>query len=158
MLIGAIAALAAPAAARDMLGVFSGWGAFRDAGPPVRCYAIAEPERRARTGQWRPFVSVASWPGRGLRGQLHIRLRHARPRGTPVWLTMGERRFLLVAGRADAWARDPGNDIAIVAAMRSASRLAIESQGDDGRRHSDSYALRGAATAIDAATLGCARG
>jgi hypothetical protein len=36
--------------------------------------------------------------------------------------------------------------------MRSADRMTVSAAGT-----SDSYTLRGAATAIDAATLGCAR-
>ena len=36
----ALACLAVPAAARDSLGVFGSWGAFRDPQVP-RCYAIA---------------------------------------------------------------------------------------------------------------------
>ena len=61
---------------------------------------------------------------------------------------MGGKRFPLVAGGADAWAPDPRTDAAIVAAMRSADRMRVGG---------DSYALRGAATAIDAATLACVR-
>ena len=38
----ALAFLAAPLAAKDSLGVFTDWGAFRDASVP-RCYAIAIP-------------------------------------------------------------------------------------------------------------------
>ena len=41
--------------------------------------------------------------------------------------------------------------------MRSASSMSVSSVGANGRAFADSYALRGAATAIDAAALGCAR-
>jgi hypothetical protein len=44
-------AVAVPAQARDALGVYEGWGAFRDARPP-RCYAIAQPVRKS-SGLWR---------------------------------------------------------------------------------------------------------
>lgn len=48
-------------------------------------------------------------------------------------------------------------DAAIVAAIRSAKSMTIESIGRDGRPIVDAYLLRGAATAIDAASLGCSR-
>lgn len=145
-------ALSTPAVARETLGVFESWGAFRDARPP-RCFAIAEPVRPTpKNAQWRPFASVAVWPTLKARNQLHIRLRHARPQGSSVVLSIGGKRFELIAGGADAWSPNPQTDAAIVAAMRSAESMTVFSAGS-----SDTYRLRGAATAIDAATLGCAR-
>lgn len=145
-------ALATPAAARENLGIFEAWGAFRDTQPP-RCFAIAEPVRPApKDAQWRPFASIAVWPALRTRDQLHIRLRHSRPQGSRVTLAIGRNRFPLIAGGADAWSPDPRADAAIVAAMRSAETMIVSTAGS-----SDTYRLRGAATAIDAATLGCAR-
>lgn len=150
LLIGAVCLnLAVPAAARVDLGLFNRWAAFRDA-RPTRCYAIAEPVRAtSKNARWRPFASVASWPG-GPRNQLHIRLR--RPANGRATLGIAGRRFPLIAGGADAWAPDARADAAIVAAMRSADRMTVSAGGI-----SDTYPLRGAATAIDAATLGCVR-
>jgi hypothetical protein len=148
----ALVLIATPAAARDNLGMFESWGAFRDARPP-RCFAIAEPVRpTAKDAPWRPFASVAVWPALHQRNQVHIRLRHARPQGSRVTLSIGRKRFPLIAGGADAWSPDARTDAAIVAAMRSADRMTVSAAGT-----SDTYQLRGAATAIDAATLGCAR-
>ncbi|GAO39515.1 hypothetical protein SCH01S_33_00020 [Sphingomonas changbaiensis NBRC 104936] len=151
VLIG-LTLVATPAAARDNLGMFETWGAFRDASPP-RCFAIAEPVRATpKDAQWRPFASVAVWPALHQRNQLHIRLRRPVAKGSRVTLAIGRNRFPLIAGGADAWSPDARSDAAIVAAMRSADRMTVSAPGS-----SDTYALRGAATAIDAATLGCAR-
>ncbi len=152
----AVLAIATPAAARDSLGIFEGWGAFRD-DRPLRCFAISTPAARTSGGRWRPFASVAHWPGRNVRGQLHIRMSRARAADAAVTLTVGDRRFRLAAGGADAWAPDARADAAIVAAMRSATSMAIASRDASGRAFTDAYRLRGAATAIDAAALGCAR-
>ena len=151
----AAASLAAPLAARDALGVFGSWGAFRDA-RPLRCFAIAEPPSRFRDAIFRPFAAIASWPGRNARGQLHIRLRKAKLAGAPIMLAIGERRFPLVGGGGDAWAPDARSDAAIVAAMRSGSSMSVSTRAENGRAFADAYGLRGAATAIDAAALGCA--
>lgn len=151
-----LALAASPAAARDSLGVYETWGAFRDP-RPLRCFAISEPAARSGGARWRPFASVAHWPGSRVRGQLHIRLGRTRSPDAPVTLTIGERRFPLVAGGADAWAPDARTDSAIVAAMRSATSMSVSSRDDRGRPFTDAYRLRGAATAIDAAALGCAR-
>jgi hypothetical protein len=65
-------------------------------------------------------------------------------------------RFRLKADSNAAWAADRRTDLAIIAAMRSATSLSIETIGRDGRSIVDAYALRGAPSAIDAAALGCA--
>jgi hypothetical protein len=147
---------AVPATARDSLGIYDSWGAFTDASPR-RCYAIAQPVPPGGAG-WRPFASIATWPGQGARNQLHIRLSRERDPRARVTLSVGERRFELVAGNADAWAPDSRTDAAVVAAIRSGRSMSVETLGKNGAPFADVYPLRGAATAIDAATLSCARG
>ncbi|RVT42363.1 hypothetical protein ENE74_05240 [Sphingobium algorifonticola] len=141
---------------RDSLGIFESWGAFVDPSVP-RCYAIAQPVQRGRRATWQPFASVGSWPKANVRNQVHIRLSQARRPEAAVTLSIGDRRFALAAGTADAWAPDRQGDAAIVAAMRSATSMSVQTVDAGGRAFADVYALRGAATAIDAAALGCAR-
>jgi len=143
-----------PAGARDTIGVYKSWAAFRDY-RPHHCFAIAEPVS-GRTGE-HPFAAVTTWPASGVRAQLHIHLSRRKLRGAPVFLAVGEHRFPLVAGGADAWARNARVDAAIVAAMRSGSSMSVETRAANGRGFADVYRLRGAATALDAATLTCAR-
>ncbi len=144
-----------PAAAREALGIFNSWGAFRDDNP-YRCFAIAEPVDPAK-GKWRPFASVGHWPQRGVRSQLHIRLSKERRANADVMLTVGDRRWRLVAGSYDAWAPSPRHDTFIIARMRSARSMSVSSISRDGQAFADTYRLKGAATAIDAAALGCPR-
>ena len=148
-------AAAAPAAARDTLGIYKSWGAFRDT-VPARCYAIARPIMAG--GRSGGFASIANWPQRGLRGSLHIHLSRERDRSAGVTLSVGERRFALVANGFDAWATDAPSDRAIVAALRSARSMSVDAVGVGGRPFADVYALAGAATAIDAAALACSEG
>lgn len=151
LVIAALLAATQSPAGRDSVGIFERWGAFRE---PGRCFAISQPVRR-RDGPG--FASVATWPARGVRNQFHARLSSARAARAQVTLSVGERRFRLVAGATDAWAPDPRTDAAIVAAIRSARSMSVESVDRAGRAFADTYALRGAATAIDAASLACAR-
>lgn len=148
---------ASGAQAREPLGVHFDWGAFRDA-QPLRCYAIAQPFHAIVKRPWKPFASVAQWPRRGARNQVHIRLSKERAEGAKVTLSVGERSFDMVAGGADVWAPDARADAAIVAAMRSGSLLSIRTREKGGGWFTDRYRLRGAATAIDAAAIACARG
>lgn len=141
--------------ARDSLGIFEQWGAFRDPQEP-RCYAITEPTRSSSgSAKWKAFATVGNWPKRRVRGQFYARLSRERAQGSTIYLSIGERRFALVSGVSDAWAQDARMDAAIVAAMRTTTRMTIEGRAKNGRSFYDLYVLKGAATAMDAATLGC---
>ena len=148
-------AAAAPLAAKDRLGVYQGWAAFRDPDTP-RCYAISEPDETIGPPTRAAYVSIGFWPKRNVTHQLYVRLSRDRSANSGVTLTAGGRRFRLKANSSAAWAADRRMDLAIVAAIRSATSLSIETIGRDGRSIVDAYALRGAPSAIDAAALGCA--
>lgn len=146
--------LAAPLAAKDSLGVFDDWAAFADPGVP-RCYAIAGADRDS--GDYQAYADIATWPRRGVRGQVHFRLSRPLAEGARLSLSLGGTRYPLTGGGADAWAQDKRADAAIVAAMRSANSMSVSAIDRKGRRFTDRYSLKGAATAMDAATVGCAQ-
>lgn len=146
-------AVATPLSAKESLGVFENWGAFRDEAGP-RCYAIAV--SRGTSGQ-QAYATVTTWPRHNIRGQTHFRLsREARP-GSAVTLRIGRERFGLTGSGTNAWGANRRMDAAILAALRSANRLSVNGIDTGGRRFSDSYALNGVASAMDAATVACAR-
>ncbi|WP_174296978.1 hypothetical protein [Sphingomonas bacterium] len=142
---------------REPLGVFDGWGAFRDR-EPARCFAIAVPARTGRRPAWRPFASIARWPGQRRGDVLFVRLSAARGDDTPVTLSVGERRFRLTGHGSGVWSPDAATDHTLVAALRGQHSMSIEAVSARGEPFADTYLLTGAATAIDAATLGCAGG
>ena len=147
--------LSSPAVAqRQSLGIFQLWGAFRE---PGRCYAIAEPYRAPRAEGWKAFASVGYWPRRGVRSQVHFRLSREKRRGSAVLLRVDDQTFQLLAGRNNAWAPDARADADILNAMRTGIEMTIETRSTTGALIRDAYRLRGAATAIDAAAIACAR-
>lgn len=145
LLMVAVPAMAEP----QTLGIFGGWGAFRE-GP--RCYAIAQPAQVPAGAQ--AFASVGVWPGRG--SQLNIRLSREKRDGSAVLLRVDGRTFQLLGGGRDAWAPDQGADAEIQAAMRAGVEMVVETRATGGLLVRDQYALRGAATAMDAAAIACA--
>lgn len=157
--VAAITLGAAPALARDSLGVFESWGAFRDPAPPAgpRCYAIAKAQASNLQRDYQPYASVGTWPRAAMRGQVHFRLSRRLAPGQPITLIVGDQRFALTGGGGDAWAADRRMDAAIVAAMRSARSMTVSARGADGRGFSNTWSLAGAATAMDAAAIGCAQ-
>jgi hypothetical protein len=145
-----------PLAAKDRLGVYQGWAAFRDPAIP-RCYAIAAPEETVGTSSRNAYLSIGFWPRRGVTRQIYVRLSRERSTNSGITLSAGGRRFRLKADGGSGWAPDRRTDLAIIAAMRSATSLSVESIGRDGRSIVDAYSLRGAPSAIDAAALGCVK-
>lgn len=147
---------AGDALARESLGVFDKWGAFRDPDVP-RCYAIAMAEPGSRQRDYQPYASIGTWPKRQLRNQVHFRLSRQLSSEPRITLSIGGQRFELEGGGGDAWAADQRMNAAIVAAMRSTQWMTVSARDSRNRRFSDSWQLAGAATAMDAAAADCAR-
>ena len=157
LILASVATLAGtPALARSSLGIFDDWGAFRDPRLP-RCYAISKGERSRGAREFEPYATVGTWPNRNIRNQVHVRLSRRLASNGTVTLRVGGESYRLTAGEADAWAADKRMDAAIVAAMRSGSRMSVTATDRGGNRFTDRYSLAGVATAIDAATIACAR-
>jgi hypothetical protein len=152
-----LALLASPAAARDSLGMYAGWGAFRDPAVP-RCYAIAMAQPSTKQRDYQPYASVGTWPRRSVRGQIHFRLSRRLAPSARIVLSLGRDQFQLNGGGGDAWAVDRRMDAAIVAAMRSARAMTVFARDAQGRGFSNTWTLAGAATAMDAASIGCVPG
>lgn len=148
--------LPAPLAAKDSLGVFDDWGAFRDAAVP-RCYAITAAEPDRTSGAYAAYADVGTWPRQDVRGQVHFRTSRQMAKTSHASLYLGGTWYELTGGGADAWAQDRRMDAAIVAAMRSSDSMSVSAIDTAGRRFTDRYSLKGAPTAMDAATVGCAR-
>ncbi|WP_379550901.1 invasion associated locus B family protein [Erythrobacter sp. W53] len=153
-LIGAT--LSTPLAAKESVGVFSDWAAFRDQ-QASHCYAIAMPAPSKLQRDHQPYATVATWPKRQVRGQVHFRLSRNMARSSAITASIGRERFRLTGSGASAWAVDRSMDAAIVAAMRSAKSIVIRAVDSRGRRFSNTYQLAGAASAMDAATIACAK-
>ena len=149
----ALLLLAAPLAARESLGVYDSWAAFKDASPQ-RCYAIAKAQG---TSPAPAYATISNWPAKGVRGAVHLVLSRDVSDKAQVRLVVGDKRFTLVAKGRNAWAKDARDDAAIVAALRTAARMSVSASGAKGGTFTDRYTLAGAATAMDAATVGCAK-
>ena len=154
LVLAAAAFAASPVDARDRLGIYQSWAAFKDAETP-RCYAIAAPESRI-SGSVRPgYFSIGFWPRKAVKHQIYVSLSRDRSSNSGITISVGGRRFRLKAAQTGGWAADQRMDVALVAAIRSSASLSVESIGRDGLAIVDAYSLRGAPSAIDAAALGC---
>ena len=143
--------LTAPASAVGLLFAGGKWVAL-DRG--TSCEAASRSERIARKGKIQARAGFAF--DRRRHGQFFAELSRAPRPGSTVILTVGEQPFLLVSRGNWAWSRDHGQEAAIIAAVRAASGMRIQSRDQRGGRFTDRYLLDGAPTAIDAAAAHCA--
>ena len=144
---------AAAAAAAGILFAGGGWAAI-DRGPV--CEALARSVLVAPKGRTQATAGFAFTPDHRRWGQFHAHLSRVPRPGSSVMLSIGDQPFLLIARGDWAWSRDPRQEQAIIAAARNGSAMRVEARDGAGRRFVDTYALRGAPTAIDAAAAGCA--
>ena len=120
------------------------------------CEALSRSVRIAAKGKVQAIAGFTFSPDRRRWGEFHARLRRMPRPGAVVLLRIGSEPFLLVARGNVAWSDGPLQERAIIAALRGATAMTIESRDAAGRRFVDPYSLDGAATAIDAAAATCA--
>ena len=143
--------LSAPASAAGLLYAGGQWVAL-DRGES--CEATSRSERIALKGKVQARAGFAFDQTR--RGQFFTQLSRVPREGSTIFLTVGDRPFLLVSRGDWAWSRDPGQEAAIIAAVRAAGGMRVQSRDRGGSRFTDRYLLDGAPTAIDAAAAHCA--
>jgi hypothetical protein len=143
---------AASAAPSRLIVARGAWASF-DRGQA--CEAMAKPLLPARERDAQPYVAIAFDRGGPRHGQLFAQLRRPARAGSSVILTVGGQPFLLAVRGASAWSKDGRQEAAIIAAMRAAGGMRIESRDASGRRFTDRFLLDGAPTAIDAAAAAC---
>ena len=148
------ALVATSAAARGNVVFADGAWAAIDRGDT--CEALSRSQRVATKDKVQAVAGVSFTPDHRRWGEFHVRLSRI-PRGdASVMLQVGGQPFLLVTRGGWAWSRGPLQAQAIIAALRDATSMRIESRDGAGVRFSDPYLLDGAPTAIDAAAARCA--
>jgi hypothetical protein len=135
--------------------VYAG-GAWAAIDRGATCEALTRSQRVATRDKVQALAGFSFTPDRKRWGEFHARLSRV-PRGdASVMLKIGVQPFLLAARGGWAWSRGPLQSQAIIAAMRDATSMRIDSRDQRGVRFADPYLLDGAPTAIDAAAARCA--
>lgn len=149
-----LAALSTGASARGNV-IYAGpaWAAI-DRG--ATCEALSRSVRIAAKGKVQATAGFTFSADRLRWGEFHALLRRMPRAGATVMLRIDNQPFLLLSRGNMAWSSGPLQERAIIAALRSANAMSVESHDAGGRSFIDPYSLDGAATAIDAAAAACA--
>lgn len=158
MKAGSFVLLAAAAAtsvnARGTVVYASGAWAAIDRGS--ECDAISRSQRVAPKDKVQAIVGIGFTSDHRRWGEFHARLSRMPRDEASVMLKIAGQPFLLTTRGGWAWSRGPLQVEAIIAAIRNATAMSIESRDSSGARFSDPYLLDGAPAAIDAAAARCA--
>lgn len=120
------------------------------------CEALSRSVRIAAKGKVQAQAGFTFSADRRHWGEFHTQLRRMPRPGAAVMLRIDNQPFLLVSQSNQAWSDGPLQEQAIIAALRNATSMSVESRDGAGQRFVDPYSLDGAATAIDAAAAVCA--
>ena len=147
--------LAVPAhAAPRVVAARGQWAALNEG---RTCEAASKSLRPALRDRPQARASLAFDAGGPRRGQFAVQLSRMPRAGASIMLTVGKTPFLLMSQGDRAWSRGPGQEAAIIAAMRGNSGMKVEARSPGGGRIRDYYSLDGAPLAIDAAAACAAR-
>ena len=120
------------------------------------CEALSRSVRIAAKGKVQASAGFTFSADRRRWGEFHALLRPMPRAGATVMLRIDNQPFLLLSRGNMAWSNGPLQERAIIAALRGANTMSVESRDAGGRSFIDPYSLDGAATAIDAAAAACA--
>jgi len=115
------------------------------------CEAASKALRPAVKNRPQARASLSFDAGGPRHGQFSAVLSRMPRDGAAVMLTVGDTPFLLMTRGDRAWSRGPGQEAAIIEAMRRNGWMRVESRSLGGGRIVDHYSLDGAPLAIDAA-------
>ncbi|HJP69706.1 MAG TPA: hypothetical protein VJ846_12465 [Sphingomicrobium sp.] len=135
--------------------VFAG-GAWAAIDRETGCEAISRSQRVAPKDKVQGIAGIGFTSDHRHWGEFHARLSRIPRDDSSVILKIAGQPFLLVSLHGWAWSRGPLQAQAIIAAIRNATAMSIESRDAGGVHFSDPYLLDGAPTAIDAAAARCA--
>jgi hypothetical protein len=141
--------LAVPAHAAPRVVVARGqWAALNEGRV---CEAASKSLRPALKERPQARASLSFDAGGPRRGQFTVQLSRMPRAGASVMLTVGKTPFLMISRGDRAWSRGPGQEAAIIEAMRGNGGMKVEARSPGGGRIRDYYSLDGAPLAIDAA-------
>jgi hypothetical protein len=143
---------AAPAFAKDSLGIFGDWGAFREKRGSMVCYAVSAPSASTGRGRSGGQLVVSLWPGRTTAPQVMISA------GSDIQsasLRVNGQSFKLASRGDSAWLADAQSDGQALAAFTGGRQASVDGKTGRGNRFNDSYALAGFGEALAAAQKAC---
>ena len=144
-----------------LLGSYRDWDAMvGSANGKKTCYIISSPKRstaskkNAIRGQI--YMTVTHRPAFGVTGEVNAVVGYPIRRGSEANIAIdGKHHFRFFTEGSGAWAYDPKDDAAVVAAMKAGVNLVVKAGSQRGTDTTDTYSLSGFTAAYNAITKAC---
>lgn len=147
---------------RRHLGAYRDWDAFVYTYPNGQktCHMISSPKSsqasRANVQRGDIYVMISHRPEYGVTGEVNVVMGYPIRRGSDARLQVdGRSRFEFFSEGSGAWAYDPKDDAAVIAAFRRGNRLVVRATSQRGTDTTDNYSLSGFTAAYNAITAAC---
>lgn len=147
---------------RELLGSYRDWDAIlsTDGSGSKTCYMISIPKawKANRDGVSRGdiYITISHRPAFGVKDEINVIVGYPLKDGSTASLNVdGRKKFEFFTEGGGAWAYDPKDDAAAVAAMRAGNRLTVVASSQRGTRTTDTYSLSGFTAAHNAITKAC---
>lgn len=138
-------------AAATMVSQTGDWGAysFKRDGRAV-CYALSVPKeaRPADVNHGKNYFLIAP-SEKGGANEPEAILGYAVPAGSPVQVSVGEKKFKMFVKDSTAWVADVAEEPELINALRSGSQMTLQATSARGTRTSYSYSLSGVTAALE---------
>ena len=154
----AVLALAGTSVSAKQIGTFKDWSAHSKGKAKARtCWIYSEPvkDEGKYSKRGRIYLLVTHRPAEKTVNQVQFTAGYTFKKGSAVQVAIGVKKFELFTNADTAWARSAKDDAALVAAMRSGSKMIVTGQSARGTRTKDTYSLAGISAAHKAIGKAC---
>lgn len=136
-------------AARETIGIFGDWGAFKQRDS---CYATSAPVQSSGRRKGIVYLTVSLWPGQASAPQVMVA---AGSDVSAVNLRVAGQGFHPVPRGEQAWMPDSRGDQLLIAAMAAANTLSVDFTSRRGHNFTDRYSMNGFNAAWKATIAAC---
>jgi hypothetical protein len=145
-----------------LLGSYRDWDAMVGSMPDgsKTCYMISTPKRSAASKKdavrGQIYMTVTHRPKFGVMGEVNAVVGYPIRRGSEASISVdGKHHFRFFTEGSGAWAYDPRDDAAAVAAMKAGVNLTVKASSQRGTDTTDTYSLSGFTAAYNAISKAC---
>lgn len=157
LLLG-VPSLAALGEGAAVTGTFGAWSLYTSESATHKiCFAAAAPDEKkpVTANRATALFYISAWPKDGIRTEVSIKLGYPVKAGSAVTVTIGPDTFKLFAKDERAFVADTTQELKLIEAMKTGSKLTVQANSERGTGTTDVYSLSGLSQALDTMARTC---
>lgn len=156
-------AVAAPAqtGAATAIGSFKQWTAYKSTEADGKmCFVAAQPTDSKYApskpkGRDQAYFMVTIIPAKKIKNEASTIIGYAFKDGSKVTVDIEGKKFTMFTDKDNAWIENQAQEASLISAMKGAKTMTIEGTSKRGTTTTDTYALTGLGSALDAIAKEC---